>query len=85
MDIYWTREAGEQQTFSGLNLFENHLESTFVDVSLRGRQMTIENRAYVLSETEASEILTDSKLYANIIMEDFSMVQSLYTSIYLFM
>lgn len=43
MDIYWTREAEEQQIFSGLNLYENHLESTFVDVSPRGRQMTIEN------------------------------------------
>ncbi len=43
MDIFWTKEAEEQQTFSGLNLFENHLESTFVDVSLRGRQMTIQN------------------------------------------
>lgn len=43
MDIFWTKEKGEQQSFSELNLYENHLETAFVDVSLRGRQMTIQN------------------------------------------
>lgn len=43
-DIYWTKEADEVQDFSSMNLFENHLDKTFVDVSLRGKQMTITNR-----------------------------------------
>ena len=43
MDLYWTKESYERQDFAALNLFENHLSSAFVDVSLRGRQMTIEN------------------------------------------
>ena len=43
MDIYWVKESEEQIDFSQLNLFENHLSSAFVDVSLRGRQMTIDN------------------------------------------
>lgn len=43
MDIFWTKEKEEQQSFSELNLYENHLETAFVDVSLRGRQMTIQN------------------------------------------
>lgn len=43
MDIYWTKESYERQDFATLNLFQNHLASAFVDVSLRGKQMTIEN------------------------------------------
>ncbi|MBR5509834.1 MAG: hypothetical protein IKV59_07255 [Lachnospiraceae bacterium] len=41
-DIYWTEE-GERQDFSQINLYENHLSDAFVDVSLRGKQMTIQN------------------------------------------
>ena len=43
MDVYWVKESEEQVDFSQLNLFENHLSSAFVDVSLRGKQMTIDN------------------------------------------
>lgn len=43
MDIYWTREIYERQDFTGINLFQNHLANAFVDVSLRGKQMTIQN------------------------------------------
>ena len=43
MDIYWVKESEEQIDFSQLNLFENHLAAAFVDVSLRGKQMTIDN------------------------------------------
>ena len=42
-DIYWVNESREDVDFTGINLFENHLSSAFVDVSLRGRQMTIGN------------------------------------------
>lgn len=50
MDIFWTREVGERQDFSKLNLYENHLDSAFIDVSLRGRQMTIENRHLIADD-----------------------------------
>lgn len=43
MDIYWTRESYERVSFDEINLYENHLEKAFVDVTLRGRQMTIQN------------------------------------------
>ena len=42
-DIYWVKREEEKITFREINLFENHLSNAFVDVSLRGRQMTIEN------------------------------------------
>ena len=50
MDIFWTREKGERQSFSEINLFENHLESAFVDVSLKGKQMTIQNRHLIADD-----------------------------------
>lgn len=50
IDIFWAKEKNEQQNFSELNLFENHLESAFVDVSLRGRQMTIQNRHLIADD-----------------------------------
>ena len=43
MDIYWTKAEGEQISFEEINLFENHLEKAFIDVSLRGKQLTIQN------------------------------------------
>lgn len=43
MDIYWVKESNDKQEFDKLNLFQNHMENAFVDVALRGRQMTIQN------------------------------------------
>ncbi len=48
-DIYWVRENGESISFAQINLYENHLSNAFVDISLRGRQMTVEN-AYLLAD-----------------------------------
>ena len=36
-DVFWVRRAGENITFSDVNLYENHLENTFIDISLRGK------------------------------------------------
>ena len=43
MDIYWTKAQDEQISFEEINLFENHLEKAFIDVTLRGKQLTIQN------------------------------------------
>lgn len=43
MDIFWTKAEDETVTFKQINLFENHLEKAFIDVALRGKQMTIQN------------------------------------------
>ena len=50
MDIYWTREKNERLSFQEINLFENHLEKAFVDVTLRGKQMTIQNRHLIADD-----------------------------------
>lgn len=48
-DIFWVREKGENITFSQINLFENHLDNALVDISLRGKQMTVEN-SYTIAD-----------------------------------
>lgn len=49
MDIYWVKESYERQDFHCINLFENHLEKAFIDVTLRGKQMTIQN-SYLIAD-----------------------------------
>ena len=45
MDIYWVREEGDNITFDQINLYENHLDNAFVDVALRGKQMSVQNES----------------------------------------
>jgi len=54
MDIYWTRESFERVSFDEINLFENHLEKAFVEVTLRGKQMTIQN-SYLIADDLATQ------------------------------
>lgn len=42
-DIYWVRYRREKISFAEVNLYENHLDNALVDVSLRGKQLTIHN------------------------------------------
>ncbi len=42
-DVYWVRIKGERVTFANVNLYENHLDNTFIDIALRGRQYTVQN------------------------------------------
>ena len=43
-DVYWVRRKGEKITFSELNLYDNPLNEAIVELSLKGRQMTVTNR-----------------------------------------
>lgn len=42
-DVFWVRRKGEKVSFSDINLYENHLENTFINISLRGKQYTVQN------------------------------------------
>lgn len=44
-DIYWVKREEESVLFADVNLYGNHLDNAFVDVALRGRQMTVENQS----------------------------------------
>ena len=43
-DVYWVRKIGETITFSELNLYDNPLNEAIVELSLKGRQMTVTNK-----------------------------------------
>lgn len=43
-DVYWVRKEGENITFEGLNLYDNPLNSAIVELTLKGRQMTVTNQ-----------------------------------------
>ena len=42
-DVYWVRKQGEKITFSELNLYDNPLNEAIVELSLKGKQMTVTN------------------------------------------
>lgn len=52
-DVYWVRIKGEKVQFAEVNLYENHLDNTFIDISLKGRQYTANN------ETLARDLSTN--------------------------
>ncbi len=42
-DVFWVKMRREKILFSEVNLYENHLDNTFIDIALRGRQYTVQN------------------------------------------
>lgn len=42
-DVFWVRKYGEDVTFAELNLYDNPLNEAIVELSLKGRQMTVTN------------------------------------------
>ncbi|MCI9400720.1 MAG: hypothetical protein HFJ07_13140 [Lachnospiraceae bacterium] len=44
-DVFWVRRKGENVTFSDINLYENHLDNTFMDIALKGNQYTVQNES----------------------------------------
>lgn len=42
-DAFWVRRKGECVRFEDVNLYTNHLDKTFVDIALHGKQYTVQN------------------------------------------
>lgn len=43
-DVYWVKKQEEQITFAHINLYDNPLNEAIVELSLKGRQMTVTNQ-----------------------------------------
>ena len=43
-DVYWVRKQGENVSYKEINLYDNPLNNAVVELSLKGRQMTVTNR-----------------------------------------
>lgn len=48
-DIFWVQYKGENINFEDINLYQNHLDKSFIDISLRGKQMTLAN-SYLIAD-----------------------------------
>lgn len=55
-DIFWVKEKGENISFAEINLYENHLSNALVDLSLRGRAMTVENAHLIADNASTSGV-----------------------------
>ncbi len=57
-DVFWIRRAKEKTTFEALNLYNHSLSDAFADVSLRGKDITIQNAELCISQEVAGDIGT---------------------------
>ena len=57
-DVFWTRKKGEAATFSELNLYAHSLSDAFVDVSLLGKNLTVENAELLKPADTAGDVST---------------------------
>lgn len=58
MDVYWVKGLREKVVFDDVNLFHHSLTDAFVDVSLRGRALTAQNRELIGPEDIAPDVGT---------------------------
>ena len=58
MDVYWVRAKGDKKTFDEISLYNHSLSRAFVDVSLRGKNLTVENAELVTSQDQAGDVGT---------------------------
>ena len=42
-DVFWVKLKDECITFREINLYDNHLDNTFIDIALRGKQYSVQN------------------------------------------
>lgn len=57
-DVFWVKAADEQITFADISLYNHSLSDAFVDVSLRGDGITIENSEQLTTLDVAGDIST---------------------------
>lgn len=49
-DIFWVKQQSEELLFRKINLYENHLGNAFVDLTLKGKQMTVQNSSLIADD-----------------------------------
>lgn len=57
-DVFWIKRAKEQITFDELNLYNHSLSDAFADVSLRGKDITLQNAELFITQEAAGDIGT---------------------------
>lgn len=57
-DVFWIRGAKEKTSFNELNLYNHSLSGAFADVSLRGKDITIQNAELFITQDAAGDVGT---------------------------
>lgn len=57
-DVFWIRRAKEKTNFAQLNLYNHSLSQAFANVSLRGKDITIQNAELFISREAAGDVGT---------------------------
>lgn len=57
-DVYWVRQQGEAVSFSQVNLYENSLNEAIVELSLKGKALTVTNQELVTPRDLAHDLST---------------------------
>lgn len=57
-DVFWVRQKNEKVSFHELNLYAHSLSDAFVDVSLLGRNLTVENTELLKPQDTAGDVST---------------------------
>ena len=57
-DVYWIKAADEKVTFAELSLFRHSLSGAFSDVSLSGKQLTVQNEELLTRSDVAGDVGT---------------------------
>ena len=52
-DVFWVRHHREKISFADINLYDNHLDNTFIDIALKGRQYTVQNESLAREEMDS--------------------------------
>lgn len=57
-DVYWVKSTDETVTFDEINLFDHSLSDAFIDVSLRGKSLTVQNAELLDPRDAAGDVST---------------------------
>lgn len=57
-DVFWVRQIKEKVSFNDLNLYTHSLSDAFVDVSLLGQNLTVENAELLEPQDTAGDVST---------------------------
>ena len=57
-DVYWVRERGEDVSFQQINIYQNSLNEAIVELSLKGKALTVTNQELVTPRDLAHDLST---------------------------
>lgn len=58
MDVFWIKSKGDSITFDEISLFNHSLSDAFVDVTLKGQNLTLENAEFIRTLDQAGDLGT---------------------------